>query len=300
MGLRNWRYKALAQRVFSAIPGGHRANLVFQKALGGLPISESSLVSSRELAEDHLTALSRHAPLDLDSATFFEFGAGFDLHMPLLFHALGVQRQCVVDIRPLARRELVTDIARRLPELEPPLPRDLGEPPGDGDDLGLWLERRGIYYRAPADARSTRLPDRSITCITSTNTLEHIDRSDIISILRESTRLLTDDGLMRFQIDYVDHYAYFDDSVSAYNYLRFDDREWRRYNSALHNQNRLRHSDYLALFETAGLTVVEEELVRPTNDQREALLALPLAPRFAARPIDDLEILGSRVVLGRA
>ena len=111
-----WKAKASAQKLFSTLPAGRRVNMVFQRMTGGLPLSDAGLESSSELAEHHLDAIARHADIDIDSATFFEFGAGFDLHMPLLMRSRGVRHQIVVDIRPLARPALVENIVIRLRE----------------------------------------------------------------------------------------------------------------------------------------------------------------------------------------
>src|SRR5262249_3632127 len=124
------------------------------------------------------------------------------------------------------------------------------------DFLVLLKEHYGIDYWAPCDARRTQLEAGSIDWITSTNTLEHIPLQDIHAILQECRRLLRDDGLMSCLIDYEDHYSYFDHSISGYNFLQYSDEAWAFFNPALYYQNRLRHRDYLDLFQSAGFEVV--------------------------------------------
>jgi hypothetical protein len=102
---------------------------------------------------------------------------------------------------------------------------------------------------------------------------------------------------MSFQIDYQDHYSYFDDRISSYNFLRFDDRTWRRYNPSLHFQNRLRHRDYLDLFEGAGLDVVASELTPGTSADEALIRDLEPAAPFHDIATSDLAIRGSRLVL---
>lgn len=145
-----------------------------------------------------------------------------------------------MDLRPLARAELALDVADRvgLAAAE--------EVPTTLEDL---LESLGIEYWARGDVRSTSEPAESVDVITSSNTLEHIPRGDIELILRECHRILVADGILSFQIDYKDHYSYFDPTCSPYRFLSFTSARWRLYNPALHHQNRLRHRDYLELFE---------------------------------------------------
>ena len=290
----NWKMKALLQGALSSLPHGHRLNYVLQRATRGLPQSDESLHEMVVLGRHHVDALRAHSPIPIADATFFEFGAGWDLGMPLILYCLGVGQQIVVDIRRLIAADLVRDVARRLARR--PTPGFVRHPEAEAplEDL---LGDHGIDYRAPCDARRTGMPPGTVDFITSTNTLEHIPADDIHGILLECRRLLSPEGAMSFQIDYQDHYSYADASISAYNFLRYDERRWRWFNPALHHQNRLRHADYLTLFEGAGLEVIAEDLTPGSREDVDTIRALPPAPRFAGRPVDELAVRGSRVVL---
>jgi hypothetical protein len=104
---------------------------------------------------------------------------------------------------------------------------------------------------------------------------------------------------MSFQIDYKDHYSYFDQRLTAYNFLQFSDRRWRWYNPDLHFQNRLRHSDYVTLFDDQGFVVVDAVIDQGNADDRRAIEGLDLAERFRSRSTDDLAVRKSVVVLRR-
>jgi SAM-dependent methyltransferase len=220
---------------------------------------------------------------------FYEFGAGWDLAVPLSFWALGVERQILVDRRPNVRVELVNTSIERLARLR--AEHGLRDPGGPIASLEELEARFGIRYLAPRDARATALPAGSVDFVSSTSTLEHVPAEELVPLLAECNRLLRPDGAVSSRIDLSDHYSHFDVSLSPYNFLRFDDRRWRLANSSLLFQNRLRRPDYLASFRAAGLTVVAEKAWRPDE-------ALPgdLAERFRAYEPEDLAVVGLRLV----
>ena len=280
-----WQAKALVQRALSGLPGGPRVNYFLQRRVTrSLPRSRADFDRHVEEAERHLAAFGdRGRP-----GRAFEFGAGWDLIGPLVLRASGVERQIVVDIEPHLRPELVDDALRRLGSALP-------APPVTGvDDLRA---RFGIDYRAPCDARATGLEAESVDLISSTFTMEHIPRADLAAILRECRRLLAPDGILSSAIDYKDHFSYADPSLSPYNFLTLGDRTWRIVNSALQHQNRLRHRDYVELFEDAGLEIVSVEAEEATPADLATLASLDLAPAFrGGYSPEELGVKSARIV----
>lgn len=182
----------------------------------------------------------------------FEFGAGKSLGQNLYLSDV-VEGQIVVDLNPMIDLDLVENMryqiskAVNLRSVEKILTHES-------------LVEYGIEYRAPYDAAKTDFNDKSINACISTNTLEHIPKASIVSIFSELYRTLTADGIVSARIDYSDHYAHTDKRISMLNYLKFDEKCWKKYNHNCHFQNRLRHDDYLAIFEQTGFVVKEEEL----------------------------------------
>ena len=291
----DWRLKALLQGALSRLPLGEALNYFLQRHVTrGVLIDAARLGEIVGRAQRHLEAAQRHWHKPLADALFYEFGAGWDLASPLSFWSLGVGRQVLVDIRNLLRLDVLNRTIGLFGELATTLPRRPAGALASVDELGPGF---GIEYRAPCDARATGLADGSLDCITSSNTLEHIPPDDIAAILRECHRCLRDDGVMSFLIDYVDHYSYFDKRISGYHFLRFSDGAWRLFNPSLHYQNRLRHKDYLALFDAAGFQVLEERLQPVTAADLAALARVPLTARFAAYTPEELAVRDARVVL---
>lgn len=233
----NWRHKALLQLVFSNIPCGERLNYLFQRfVMKSLPVSDAKFASIVASAKEHIDIVNKYCKQPLRDVSFYEFGAGWDLIIPLAFCAYGAEHQILVDIRNLSRCELVNDTIKKfqsnaidlelLQRIDKFLPND--------SFLSFLEKYYHIRYLAPCDARDTALGAGSIDVITSTNTLEHISPHDIQKILLECHRLLRNDGLMILFIDYKDHYSYFDHNISAYNFLQYSDRKWMLFNPSLH------------------------------------------------------------------
>ena len=295
----SWKAKAALQHTFSRVPGGHHLNYAFQRHIThGLPISDEKLHTAIENARAHVGALETCSTVPIADGQFFEFGAGWDLHIAQGLYCLGVNRQIIVDIRPLRSADLIFDVAQRLRDEGPPsLPR---APLPAIQSLVEYLPSLGIDYRAPCDAGATGLASGAVDFVTSTNTLEHIPPADIARILTECHRILSSEGAMSFMIDYEDHYSYFDGKVSPYNFLQFSDRRWKWFNPSLHHQNRLRHRDYLELFATAGWKVVSESVTSGTGSDEAAIEHLDLAPRFRDYSVRELAIKRGHVVLKKA
>ena len=291
-----WLAKAVLQRGMGAVPQGERLNYVFQRhVLRSLPAGESVFRRKFSRALQHLGAYEEHGPgAPREEAVFYEFGAGWDLAIPVAFATLGVGRQVLVDIRPSVRLELVNDslaaLERLRPELEAEAGRELRAFGCALDSLDELGPRLGIRYLAPCDARDTGLDEASIDFVSSTDTCEHIPGEDLAAIFRECQRLLRPGGAFSCRIDLQDHYAYFDRGLSRYNFLRFSDRSWRLVNSPLHHQNRLRSPDYLQLVRDAGLELVSETPSGPSAEGLAELSGLPLAERFRAYTPEELGV----------
>jgi SAM-dependent methyltransferase len=291
-----WLAKAALQKGLGVLPQGERLNYVFQRrVLRSLPAGDGALRQKFSRATQHLGAYEKHGPgVPATEATFYEFGAGWDLAIPVAYALLGVGRQVLVDIRPSARVELVNDslasYERLLGELEGVARRELRSLGGPISRLDELEGRFGIRYLAPCDARGTGLPAESLEFVSSTDTCEHIPGADLAEIFRECFRLLRPGGAFSCRIDLQDHYAYFDRSLSRYHFLRYSDRAWSLVNSPLHYQNRLRSPEYLQLVRDAGFELVVEKPSGPSEEGRTELARLPLAERFRDFTPDELGV----------
>ncbi len=280
-----WLLKAMVQKSISILPNPERVNYLLQsKVTKAFPRAKQQFLWRVSHGVTHYKAIRKYDP-EIASRHGYEFGAGWDLIIPLTYYCLGIETQTVVDIRPNLRFELVNDTLRRLNEYRSEIEDTHGvklrevdpKPVSASDQLS---ERFGINYLAPCDATATGLPADLFDFITNTYTLEHVPRTDIILILRECHRLLKPSGVISALIDMQDHYALSDRRISVYNYLQFPAWAWNLVNSSLHHQNRLRYSDYVGIIEELGFRGLEEWIDQPTEDDLATLRSLRLDPAF--------------------
>jgi SAM-dependent methyltransferase len=225
----DWRVKVAAHWVVSAVPPlGYQLQ---RHVTHSLPLPESSFQAHVSAAARHLAMAREVLGRDPDHA--YEYGAGWDLLVPLAMARAGVRRQTVVDVRRLVRAELVDDAARRLGIAPDP-------------------EALGIAYVAPIDTTATGLPESSFDLIHSTDTLEHVPVDQLRPLLVECHRLLAPGGAFTALVDYVDHYHHADHRLPPFNFRRYGTRTWRLLNPPSHFQSRITHQELVDAIASAG------------------------------------------------
>lgn len=291
------------QNLLSRIPSGEQVNYLLSRYVTGhVPASEATFRRDVSFAQQYLEAFRKYGGRSIEEGRFYEFGGGWDLIVALTFYSLGVNRQVVVDLRKILRPSLVAMTATRLNRLAQEskcmrLLPDLEEPLRMQPLIDMLRKNYGIEYIAPFDARKSGWGSASIDYITATKVLCHIPEPDLQLIMGECGRILRNDGLAAFVIDYRDQYSYSDASIGPYNYLQFADNEWNRFNPPLHYQNRMRHSDYLRVFEQAGFEPVVAAGARPDDAIDKSFDAIKLAARFASYDVQDLKTVRGEFVL---
>jgi len=220
---------------------------------------------------------------------YFEFGAGWDLFHNLLLYCFGVQRQFLMDLTAHMRPELVNEVIRNFQRNPPRKARRIPDKLLTDAALDELREHYGITYHAPSDARLSPLNSGSVGLASTINTLEHVPFDHLAAILHELKRICSPSARIAMQIDYSDHYSHADQSITPYNFLRFSESQWKRYNTHSHYQNRRRHSDYRTAFLNAGFRIVSENIRRPENWE-DLLTSVPLDGEFRAYDRMDVGI----------
>jgi SAM-dependent methyltransferase len=247
----SWKIKS---SIFGLIEFFNVPNALYFLQKYGTRRSRVGVLSISPNWENHKEYLKKYRA----TKSVFEFGAGKTLAQNLFLSDI-VTNQIVVDLNPMIDFALVDNARNQLSNL---VTLKSETKINSFEELAPY----GIEYKAPYDAAKTDFDDKTLDACISTNTLEHIPKESIESIFSELYRTLKGDGIVSAVIDYSDHYAHTDKNISLLNYLKFDENTWEKYNHNCHYQNRLRHYDYVKIFNKCGFVVMEEKLIFSENN----------------------------------
>ena len=203
----DWRLKALAFRLLD-LTGGTYAHYFLQRHVTrNWPRRAATLNALQDIARRVVEDYARH--VGGTPSSVLEIGAGRDLAVPLALRKLGVAKIITSDVDRLARLDLIQHAAARILAGEV--------------RLESWesLERYGILYRAPHYVTDA---DEKVDCSCSNEVLEHVPPDQLVRLLA-GLRAVTS-GITTHSIDYSDHYARSDGSLSRFNFLKYDDAQW--------------------------------------------------------------------------
>lgn len=288
----NWKLKARIQRFCGALPFGSEATYyALQRNLGSLRTPPDPMILF-EAATRLVQVLEEHGR-PVAGASVFEVGTGRKLDVPLAMYLCGAREVYTIDLHPYLKSELVMGaVASLRPRREQVIElfEGLTDRPGLEQRLDALLEAQdfetlkrtaGIHYVAPGDAAATDLPDGSIDIHLSYTVFEHIPGPVLAAILRESSRLLSPDGLALHHIDPSDHFAHEDSSITMINFLQFTDAEWEKLaGNQFAYHNRLRVDDFYKIYENVDHQVVysREFLNEPSLEEIRG--GFPLAEQY--------------------
>lgn len=240
----DWRLKSFIFRVVSTLPKSFLI-ISWLRKFGGRPMKKTVAINENWIL--HANVIRKYGC----RGRLFEFGAGITLGQNL-YLSMFFNSQIVFDLNPMFDPNLSNRTALMLHQII--------KMPYYPIRNKIDLEKYNIVYIAGGDARRTDLKTSSVDYIASTNTFEHISKSDLEIICQELRRILSPDGIFCAKIDYTDHYSHTDSSLHCLNFLRYSEEEWSRYNHSFNYVNRLRHVDYRSMFEEAGFAIIEEKV----------------------------------------
>jgi len=292
----HWKHKAAIQNLVARLPSpvSHAAYYAIQRRFGGLRDIDPlpMLMAGIDIA-DRAAAQGR----PIQAGTVLEIGTGRRLGLPMALWLCGASRIVTVDLQRYLKGQLVAEdlakMARRRHEVEGAFGERARDPVFlDRIERLMTAERNldgllaltGTEYRAPADAARVDLPAGSVDFQVSYTVLEHVRPEAIVGLLAEARRLLSKRGLAVHVIDFSDHFAHADTSISAINFLQFSDRQWqRRAGNRYMYHNRLRIDDVLDLFAAGGLHVLSVDTQVDDSSRSELRDGFPLDERFRGK-----------------
>lgn len=295
----NWRQKSGIQNAIAKLPSGFSYAVYYfvQRKWGGLrnitPIG--GLTAGIKIAQ-----YIRKQGQFLEAKTFLEIGTGRRLNLPIALWLCGASKIITVDLNLYLKSELVFDdisyIRNNQKKIKTLFAEESQKPVwrerfarllGTENNLQRLLAVMDIRYLAPADATCLDLESKSIDYQISLDTFEHIPPGTLEKILKEGCRLLKQKGLFIHCVDFSDHFSHSDKSISAINFLQFNENEWKRLAGNMYMyQNRLRIDDMADLFRKANLDILSADTKIDAGAFERLKNGFLLDGRFESKPID--------------
>ncbi len=290
----SWYLKAALQGGMSYLPDPQRWNRLFQRHVTkGLELTPAFFGSKLAVVDRHLENWHRCRPDEMP-ARILELGTGWYPVVPIGLALRTGSQVTTVDIQPLLGEAETMDTLAMFADAIEAKPGAFADGAAErvrrarstaAADPAERLRIVGVEIRQE-DICSTSLEPGSMDLITSNNTFEHIPPEDLEAILRAFVRLTRSDGVGSHLTDLADHYAGFDRSITVYNFLRYSDGEWQKFNNRLQYQNRLRWSEYRSIIAESGWTLIDESVERDPG----ALATVDVHERFERFDDQDLGI----------
>ena len=305
----NWKIKSKIQNAISLLPSSasYEAYYFIQRKFGKL-----RKINPLNQLNAGIETWKRIVELGYDPTgkVFFEVGTGRCPIVPIAYWLMGAKSIITIDLNPYVKKELLIDclqyVADHYEEIEKLFGSYLIKERLDAliryyklirycttsFFMASFFDFCQIKYLAPIDAAITGLKSQSIDFHTSFNVFEHIPSEILKNILEEGKRIISKNGMFIHRIDYSDHFSHSDKTISAINFLQYSDLEWNRYaGNRYMYMNRMRHDDFLNLFQSMNLKVLLNE---PCVDQRSYELIqsgyFPLSEIFQNKSTDVLSI----------
>jgi SAM-dependent methyltransferase len=292
-----WYVKAAAQLVLSTIPGGLRINSALSRRFGEQRQPEEHVVNRLDVLLRLVRTARQHADLGRDPAVI-ELGTGWAPVLPVLLGLAGAETWTYDVTRLLVgenvRRTLsvleghAETIAAELGAPAQAIRARLSELSTGVHGVDRLLAGLGVRYAAPVDTTRLPLDDGAVQVCMSNLVLAHIPPDILPRVIHESFRVLSDGGVAVHRIRMSDEFAGGDPRVHNMNFLRYPWSFWDRFaNTKIKYLNRLRCSQYKAIFADAGFELVES---REAIDRQalEGIRTMKLAREFRQMAPEDL------------
>lgn len=273
-----YQIKAAIQNSINLLPSSLSYELyyIFQRRFGGLKCIDPS---SRLLAARKIFEIASEMGFSIKAKKILEVGTGRSPILPLSLWLQGADRIVTCDLNPYFKDDIWIDsigwikanscaLMEKIPSI---IPERLSAVIGSDSFLisGQILRNLhsiGIDYLAPADARFLPFEENYFDAHVSYTVLEHIPPDILYQIFMEAKRVVRSEGVLIHNIDYTDHFAHSDKTISLINFLKFSSNSFAALaGNKFFYMNRLRDDDFRDLWDD-----------------------LSLIPKFSQKEINDL------------
>jgi hypothetical protein len=139
----------------------------------------------------------------------------------------------------------------------------------EADSFDTLYKQLNFQYEINPGGTLETFPDNNFQLVYSYNVLEHVHCDFVPDMAQGIYRILKPGGFSCHEIDLTDHLVTFGNiqGLSKKNYLNFSDKIWKMFfENRVQYINRIQCSEWLSLFQSTGLELVENETVRRTID----------------------------------
>ena len=308
--IRKWQVKGLIQTMLSLMYQGARINRLLQRYVTKrLILNERRFNIKLSQCASHMQLCRELTERPNPPFTALELGTGWWPIVPIGLWLYGASRIYSVDINPHMTEKEIKETFRffgsyiRDGVLKEHLPGSmdkkmhklgrLAEKVAEEQIDGLSALRELGIYSIVGDVRYVPFPFGKVDLFVSNCVLEHIEYGVMKEIFTRFRKLASKNGICCHIIDLADHYCDFDKKINRYNFLKYSTSAWKKYNSRLHYQNRLRVSDFREIYESCGFEIKGESNRCGTVDDISGFV---LAKEFCEYKVDDLLVCKAKIV----
>jgi hypothetical protein len=188
-----------------------------------------------------------------NSQNLLEFGAGKSLAQNIFLSYKFNQNmeQTLIDIAKMLDLDLFNEANNQISRL-----LEVNKLP-EAKSISDLKKYYNINYLAPMNLEQIRKDNIKFDACISSTTLEHLSIEDLEKYFSLLKKIIKKNGIVSALIDYSDHYSHTDISIGSLNFLQFSENEWKKYNTPMLFQNRLRHQDYREFFKSHNYKLFE-------------------------------------------
>lgn len=255
--------------------------------LQNLTLNEPSFyLKTNEKSFQVIDRILKEYNIDLKSKDIAEIGSGWFPMMPLIFKTrLNVNNVLTYDINRHYSRERIQESMK-------------------------------LFFKDSLVSRSNTLPSfiryfpytpiqesneiSNVEFIYSRFVLEHISPQELYSIHSSLHSNTKENVKILHLISPSDHRSYSDMSISTYDFLKYDEEQWKRKQTKFDYHNRMRLPEYIEVFKKSGYKIefISYDKVEKTTEKYKMFKNLKLNERFL-KYTEEENLAGSIVVLLR-
>ncbi len=269
--LRNWKLKAIVQKIISYLPWSEKINFFFQKHVTkAVNLSDEYFKDKILHAKNHIEYFREYTNKSNNQNIILEFGTGWYPIVPICMFLEDIGKVSSIDVKQwLNKKTQMTTIDKFIEWNDKALlTKYLTQINKHKWEKLLEIKKKYLSHSKESinneiglklfvqDIRKIKIEANSIDLICSNNTLEHINQTVLVEIINKFKKISAKDGLMSHFIDMTDHFAHFDNKITIYNFLKYSNKTWSLIDNKIQPQNRMRLKDYIDIFEKSGLNIV--------------------------------------------